>query len=142
MSINSDHGEVSMTYGDLYQKHPILADCIDSHEWDNMNISEQRNWALSQADGHKSERFKDALDASKTVVIWTQRALAAEMKLNRVQLVATRSEVIARLYDAKGLYFEGKGRTDAEAIGALVCHTLEQFNAKFDIRVEFDEVTS
>jgi hypothetical protein len=81
MGTNSEHSEVSMTYGDLYQKHPILADCIESHEWDNMTLSEQRNWALSQADGHKTQRFKDALETSKTIAVWTKRALAAETKL-------------------------------------------------------------
>ena len=70
-----------MTYGDLYQKHPILADCLEPHEWDNMSIDEQRDWALKQADGHKTERAKDMLEVSRQINTWTQRALIAESDL-------------------------------------------------------------
>jgi len=71
--------------------------------------------------------------------------------MNRVQLVCTNHghyvsgegvrgiEIVARLYDKRGLYFEGKGSTDAEAIGSLICHCPEKFNARFDIRAEFEE---
>jgi len=69
--------------------------------------------------------------------------------MNIVQLVCTNHgyyvknegrrgiEIVARLYDEKGLYFEGVGKTDAEAIGSLVCHCPEKFNTKFDIRNDF-----
>ena len=53
-SYPQDH-QVSMTYGELYERFPILADCIESHEWDNMNISEQRDWALNQASTRRAQ---------------------------------------------------------------------------------------
>lgn len=76
--------ENSSTYGDLVREHPILADCLEPHEWDNMTISEQREWALKQADGHKTERFKDALEASRVITVWTERALKAEQELEKL----------------------------------------------------------
>lgn len=71
-------------------------------------------------------------------------------RMERIQLVCTNSghyvkgqgiqgiEITARLYDHKGLYFEGRGRTDAEAIGVLVCRCPEKFNTRFDIREDFE----
>lgn len=87
----------SMTYGDLYQQFPILADCIESHEWDNMNVSEQRDWALGQGAGHKTERFKDALDSARTIETWTTRALTAEAERDqlRTQLATAQAELAA-----------------------------------------------
>jgi hypothetical protein len=49
-------------------------------------------------------------------------------------------EFTARLYFENGTYFQGRGKTDAEAIGDLVCKCKEQFNiAEFDIVAEFAE---
>jgi len=92
--------------------------------------------------GMSTEEYIESLKAR---IGELERELLSRTTPNRVQLVCENSlkrEVIARLYDKKGLYFEGKGRTDAEAIGSLVCHIPEQFKAKFDIQVEFDELTS
>jgi hypothetical protein len=113
MSAEPENSEVSMTYGDLYKKHPILADCIDPHEWDNLNLSEQRNWALSQADGHKTQRFKDALEASKIISVWTERALAAEAEITNLKHLLSVSE------DFRKAYADGKYKL--YAMGGEIC---------------------
>jgi hypothetical protein len=77
--------QASITYGDLYQRHPILADAIESHEWDNKNPSEQRDWSLLQADGHKTERFKELIEAARAIATWTERAFTAERELSASQ---------------------------------------------------------
>lgn len=40
--------QTSRTYGDLVRDFPTVAETIESHEWDNKNVSEQRDWALAQ----------------------------------------------------------------------------------------------
>ena len=49
-------------------------------------------------------------------------------------------EFEARLYSesGSGTYFSGKGDSDAEAIGALVCRCPEQFNAEIEVVTNHD----
>lgn len=42
--------ESSMTYGDLFKAAPSLAESIVNHEWDNLNISEQRDFVVKRAE--------------------------------------------------------------------------------------------
>lgn len=48
-------GDTSMTYGDLHQKVPSVAASIEPHIWDNMNISEQRDWVLRELEARIAE---------------------------------------------------------------------------------------
>jgi hypothetical protein len=50
----------------------------------------------------------------------------------------------ARLYSesGNGTYFRGQGRSDAEALGTLICHCPEKFNCEVEIVVNPDEIQS
>ncbi len=65
--------------------------------------------------------------------------------VNKVYMFATSRSPLtleARLYSERGngTYFKGTGRTDAEALGSLVCHCPEKFNAQFILDCEGPEV--
>ena len=66
----------SSTYGDLSKVSGALADRVICHEWDNMTISEQRDWAIGQAAVAIAElerrrvveeRLKTAVDALEEI---------------------------------------------------------------------------
>ena len=56
--------QVSMTYGNLVQKSPLMAALIEPHVWDNKNISEQRDWLVETAE--RTISVKDAQIAEVT----------------------------------------------------------------------------
>lgn len=58
-TLREENAKVSMTYGDLVKRAECVASTIESHVWDNMNISDQRDWAVDQLAA--SQQKMDAL---------------------------------------------------------------------------------
>lgn len=55
--VSTDPRVQSMTYGDLVKAAPAAAHLVEPHEWDNKNISEQRDWAIQTLE----RKFQDRL---------------------------------------------------------------------------------
>lgn len=115
----------SMTWGDLPEVVRTLCCSLQPprqpHEWDNMNISEQRNWAVNQLG--ISERFLNVERSNHQVSInqWSRDVAAAERDTRErcaqlarehkkmVGLDSCTCERIASSIEAQGERIRGKG---------------------------------